>query len=138
MNGLQLEFSAKFRGLFPSVVVTGWPSFFHRGIHSLEVDCISNRMYSFFRPTDLAPRGRAALDRRPGPRAQPAPGGHGALPDERQGAVPDDDGHVLPEGAARRQDALQGLQHQALDGHVQRRRRRSSALDKQASSSKVD
>ena len=75
----------------------------------------------------MAPRGRAALDRRPGARAQPAPGGHGAVPDEREGAVPDDDGHVLPEGAARRQDALQGLQHQALHGHVQRRR--SSALE---------
>ena len=62
------------------------------------------------------------MDRRPGARPQPAPGGHGAVPDERKGALPNDDGHVLPEGPARRQDALQGLQHQALHGYVQQRR----------------
>ena len=86
---------------------------------------------SFFsRSTNLAPRGRAAVDRRPGARPQPSPGGHGAVPDERQGALSDDDGHVLPEGAPRRQDALQGLQHQALHGHVQLQRRREGLIEK--------
>ena len=85
------------------------------------------------RSPNVAARGRAAVDRRPGARAQPPPGGHGALPHEREGALPHDHGHVLPAGAARRKDALQGLQHQALHGHVQQRRRmrRGGLLDEE-------
>ena len=89
--------------------------------------------HTLCRSSNVAARGRAAVDRRPGARAQPPPGGHGALPHEREGALPHDHGHVLPAGAARRKDALQGLQHQALHGHVQqqRRMRRGGLLDEE-------
>ena len=84
---------------------------------------LNSFLFSPLRSANVAPRGRSAVDRRPGARPQPPPGGHGAVPNEREGALPHDDGHVLPEGTARRQDALQGLQHQAVHGHVQLQRR---------------
>ena len=75
-------------------------------------------LFFFFRSPHLDARRRAGLDpvhvRRPRAALRPErPVSH-----EWQSPVSHDHGDVLPESAARREDALQGLPAQAVHGHV--------------------